>query len=317
MRSRLKRVLGITLAVALIAVFPCSQILARTHIETDKECSIAVDVPDSWSDLKSADFSVDLYRVASVDENGGYEALSAFDEISEDIEAIGSGTTADDWEQIAQKAAELAKTNNISADKSIAVSNGVGKVFGVATGLYLVDTKDVTTTGYGYTFSPYMVAAPNNEYAVTGSGDDNWVYDDISIELKPEQTQLVGSLRINKTLTTYNTELGNPLFAFDVEAYDADGNVIFSDIASIRFDGAGTQSAVIENIPAGARVVVTEVYSAGSYQVTSSDNIETTIVANDTVDVDFTNDYSDKLIYSTGVVNHFEYDGTGWEWVKE
>ena len=58
------------------------------------------------------------------------------------------------------------------------------------------------------------------------------------------------------------------------------------------------------------------VYAAGSYQVTSSDSIETQIVAGETADVDFTNDYNDKLIYSTGVVNHFEYDGTGWEWVQ-
>ena len=47
------------------------------------------------------------------------------------------------------------------------------------------------------------------------------------------------------------------------------------------------------------------IYAAGSYQVTSSDSIETQIVAGETADVDFTNDYNDKLIYSTGVVNHF------------
>ena len=40
-------------------------------------------------------------------------------------------------------------------------------------------------------------------------------------------------------------------------------------------------------------------------------------MAGETADVDFTNDYNDKLIYSTGVVNHFEYDGTGWEWGAE
>ena len=92
--------------------------------------------------------------------------------------------------------------------------------------------------------------------------------------------------------------------------------MVFSDIASIRFDGVGFKSVVIDNIPAGSRVVVKEVYAAGSYKVTSSDNIETTIVAGDTVNAVFTNDYNNKLIYSTGVVNHFEYDGTGWEWVQ-
>ena len=151
---------------------------------------------------------------------------------------------------------------------------------------------------------------------MTGSGSDSWIYDNITIELKPEQKELTGSLQINKVLKTYNTELGEPIFAFDIEAYDKDGNVVFSDIASIRFDGVGFKSVVIDNIPAGSRVVVKEVYAAGSYKVTSSDNIETTIVAGDTVTADFTNDYNNKLIYSTGVVNHFEYDGTGWEWVQ-
>ena len=163
---------------------------------------------------------------------------------------------------------------------------------------------------------PYLISAPNNEFAMTGSGSDSWIYDDIDIELKPEQTGLMGSLQINKTLKTYNTALGEPVFAFDVEAYDRDGNVVFSDIASIRFDSTGAKSVVIDNIPTGSRVIVKEVYAAGIYQVTSSDSIETQIVAGETADVDFTNDYNDKLIYSTGVVNHFEYDGTGWEWVQ-
>ena len=89
---------------------------------------------------------------------------------------------------------------------------------------------------------------------------------------------------------------------------------MFSDIASIRFDSTGAKSVVIDNIPARSRVIVKEVYTAGSYQVTSSDSIETQIVAGETADVDFTNDYNDKLIYSTGVVNHLsmtEPDGNG------
>lgn len=53
---------------------------------------------------------------------------------------------------------------------------------------------------------------------------------------------------------------------------------MFSDIASIRFDSTGAKSVVIDNIPAGSRVIVKEVYAAGSYQVTSSDSIETQIV---------------------------------------
>lgn len=316
MHNNIKRTASIMIAAMVLMIIPCGQIFARTHIDTDKKCSITVDIPDTWSDLYDVDFPVDLYRVADVDENDVYSAVDEFKDLKESIDAIGSKTTADDWEQIAQKAAGIVDESGISADETINVKNGKGSISGVKTGLYLVYAKEARSSRYGYTFVPYMVSAPNNEFAMTGSGSDSWIYDDISIELKPEQTELTGSLQINKTLSTYNTALGQPLFAFDVEAYDKDGNVVFSDIASIRFDSPGLKSAVIDNIPAGSKVVVKEVYAAGSYQVTSSDNVETEIIAGDTVDADFTNDYNDKLIYSTGVVNHFEYDGTGWEWVQ-
>ena len=245
-----------------------------------------------------------------------YTATKQFDELAKSISDISSKTTADDWEKMAKTAADIADKGSLTADEVIDVSNGRGNVTGVKTGLYLVYAKPANSARFGYTFVPYLISAPNNEFAMTGSGSDSWIYDDIDIELKPEQTGLMGSLQINKTLKTYNTALGEPVFAFDVEAYDRDGNVVFSDIASIRFDSTGAKSVVIDNIPAGSRVIVKEVYAAGSYQVTSSDSIETQIVAGETADVDFTNDYNDKLIYSTGVVNHFEYDGTGWEWVQ-
>lgn len=316
MHNNFKRTASIALAAVVLMSLPCGSIFARTHIDTDKKCSITVDIPDSWNDLYGVDFPVDIYRVADVDENDVYTAVDDFSELRDYVESIGSNTTADDWEKMAQKASQIVDDNNYEPTESIEVSNGKGSVSGVLTGLYLVYARETHSTGFGYSFVPYMISAPNNEFAMTGTGSDTWIYDNIKIELKPEQTELTGSLQINKTLTTYNTALGQPLFAFDVEAYDKDGNVVFSDIASIRFDGTGLKSVVIDNIPAGSKVVVKEVYSAGSYQITSSDNIETQIVAGDTVSVDFTNDYSDKLIYSTGVVNHFEYDGTGWEWVQ-
>ena len=295
---------------------PCGSIFARTHIDIDKKCSITVDIPDTWEDLYTVDFPVELYRVADVDENDVYTATKQFDELAKSISDISSKTTADDWEKMAKTAADIADKGSLTADEVIDVSNGRGNVTGVKTGLYLVYAKPANSERFGYTFVPYLISAPNNEFAMTGSGSDSWIYDDIDIELKPEQTGLMGSLQINKTLKTYNTALGEPVFAFDVEAYDRDGNVVFSDIASIRFDSTGAKSVVIDNLPAGSRGIVKEVYAAGSYQVTSSDSIETQIVAGETADVDFTNDYNDKLIYSTGVVNHFEYDGTGWEWVQ-
>ena len=163
------------------------------------------------------DFPVELYRVADVDENDVYTATKQFDELAKSISDISSKTTADDWEKMAKTAADIVDKGSLTADEAIDVSNGRGNVTGVKTGLYLVYAKPANSARFGYTFVPYLISAPNNEFAMTGSGSDSWIYDDIDIELKPEQTGLMGSLQINKTLKTYNTALGEPVFAFDVE----------------------------------------------------------------------------------------------------
>ena len=69
MHNSLKR--AVSIAIAAIALFslPCGSIFARTHIDIDKKCSITVDIPDTWEDLYTVDFPVELYRVADVDEN--------------------------------------------------------------------------------------------------------------------------------------------------------------------------------------------------------------------------------------------------------
>ena len=71
----------------------------------------------------------------------------------------------------------------MTADEAIDVSNGRGNVTGVKTGLYLVYAKPANSARFGYTFVPYLISAPNNEFAMTGSGSDSWIYDDIDIEL--------------------------------------------------------------------------------------------------------------------------------------
>ena len=60
MHNSLKR--AVSIAIAAIALFslPCGSIFARTHIDIDKKCSITVDIPDTWEDLYTVDFPVEL-----------------------------------------------------------------------------------------------------------------------------------------------------------------------------------------------------------------------------------------------------------------
>ena len=96
----------------------------------------------------------------------------------------------------------------------------------------------------------------------------------------------------------------------------------------IRFNGAGTQSVVVDRIPVGAQVTVTEVYSGASYTPEGEVVQKATIVAQQLVDagqavaatVSFNNKYDDRLIPGTGVVNLFappQEEGDDWNWSQK
>ena len=79
MHNSIKRAVSIAIAAIVLFSLPCGSIFARTHIDIDKKCSITVDIPDTWEDLYTVDFPVELYRVADVDENDVYTAsLSSY-----------------------------------------------------------------------------------------------------------------------------------------------------------------------------------------------------------------------------------------------
>ena len=174
MRFLNKKMICVLLAAVVLVSVPCYQTYARGHIDVNRTCTIMVDIPDSWTELKKVDFEVELYKVASVDENDVYTVLDDFLDIKEDMDKIGSKTTAQEWADIASTAANTVETNELKADKTITVTGGEGKI-DVSTGLYLIYVKPVETTAYGFNFTPYLVSAPNNEYAMSGSGEDEWI----------------------------------------------------------------------------------------------------------------------------------------------
>ena len=99
MHNSIKRAVSIVIAAIVLFSLPCGSIFARTHIDIDKKCSITVDIPDTWEDLYTVDFPVELYRVADVDENDVYTATKQFAELAKSISDISLKTTADDWER--------------------------------------------------------------------------------------------------------------------------------------------------------------------------------------------------------------------------
>lgn len=312
-----KRYLAGTAALMLvIAGMNIPAMYAADAIDIDRDCTLTLNVADTGEyaeDLATAEIAVSLYRVASVERTGAYTSTSDFQELK--IEDLESGE--EDWEAVADEAEKIIEEDEIAPDETFEIVDGVGTKENLDTGIYLVVAEDTNTEMYTYSFNSYMIALPDNLYYQSGdAADDEWLYD-VTGSLKPEQSPRYGSLKIIKTLTEFNATLRETTFVFQVEGVDDEGNTVYSNVASTTHSAAGTKEAVLEDIPAGAHLTVTEVYSGASYTLTSDEIQTTTIVAEQVMEVSFTNTYNEELTPGYGVTNHFDYDeDDGWQWSR-
>ena len=293
-----------------------------------------------WGELAEGDIEVALYKVADIDQYGSYTALPGFQGLGlEDPDY----KTADEawWKETAGEAAAIlgfpgpesegdGGRPSLPPDAAVTVSGGTGTAE-VENGLYLVWAEPFLTREYRYTFLPYLVSLPHNDYALTGI--DRWEHD-VTAGLKPGQERRYGDLLVTKRLQDYEPALGGAVFVFEVEArkdLDRDGEeeIVYSNVLSLNFDAAGEKTARAGHIPAGAKVTVREVYSGGSYEVSGDGIQEVEIVATDRQEwedgseageqpakVHFTNHYNGGAIPGTGAVNHFTAGDGGWVWEK-
>lgn len=295
-----------------------STVQAAEKIDTGATCSVSFvldgDLEDEFSELKELPVPVKLYKVANVNEAGVYTALDGYGELG--LEDISDQTTAAEWEAMGKIASEAAKTLEAAPAAEITLENGEGTLTGLSVGMYLVETDTVVSDAYEYRFTPYLIALPNNYYGSTG--DDTWVYD-VTTGLKPGKESRLGSLQINKRLDAYNSTLGNASFVFQIEGVK-DNEVVYSNVVSLVFDGPGTKSIVISDLPAGATITVTEIYSGASYKPVEGTAItgSVEIVSEQTVEVNFENTYSGQLNGGASVVNQFTVDEEGiWDWQQQ
>ncbi len=140
-----------------------------------------------------------------------------------------------------------------------------------------------------------------------------------TIEVTIEDTPKYGNLRITKLLERFELS-EDATFVFTVVG-KIDGETVYSNTAVLTCsasDPSGVMSTVLNYIPAGAEVTVTEAYSGSHYVLTSEANQTTVIEANVTVGVEFSNDYVPEEKGGHGIVNMFEPDDSdlGWHWSK-
>ena len=331
MNKRLKQ--GSTFLLAVALTFPLLTLpgaKAANAIDTDAECSIQFDIGGN-SELLNDDVTVqvNLYKVASVDVSGNYTATGAFSKLDfSSVSADNLDTAAATWAKRAEEAQEKltdSKGNTVvDPTETVTLRNGRGYKDKLKTGLYLVDTPEVVTTNYTYTFTPYLVSLPTNNYYSGNGASDDWIYDltkeyNSAVGLKPEQHVRYGNLVINKELVDHNATFGNnATFVFQIDITTLDKKTE-TRIEELTFSAAGNDSVTITKIPAGSTVTVKEIYSGASYKLTSQNNVTATIVANDekeagqageTAVVSFTNEHDGRNNGGYGVKNNFKLDET-------
>lgn len=323
MKKRIKQGSALIVAAALVfSAFALPKTYAAIAVKTDKACSLQINVPqDNFVELKDLTVPVKLYKVADINVSGEYTAVEALSTL--DFSDVNSESKAAFWEEKAALAKAAVDAAQIPATKEAEIKDGTVTVGALKTGLYLVDAQQTLSDDYQYDFKPYLISLPNNYYYTTQN--DDWVYDLTganALGLKPEKSDRYGDLVINKLLDAYNATLGGATFVFQVEAVKTDVDtkeerVVYSNVVSMTFDGPGTESVTIEDIPAGAEVIVTEIYSGASYTLTSDASQTTTIIADGEegapVNVDFSNTYDDRMNGGNGIVNHFAYEDGEWK----
>ena len=325
MNKRLKQ--GSTFLLAVALTFPLLTLpgaKAASAINTGQKCSIEFDSSGNSSELLSASIPVNLYKVASVDESGNYTATDAFSKLDlSSVSADNLDAAAATWAERAAEAKKLLKDD--TEPTTTTLTQGRGTATGLDTGLYLVDTPKVITPNYTYTFTPYLVSLPTNNYYSGNGASDDWIYDltkeyNSAVGLKPEQHVRYGNLVINKELVDHNATFGNnATFVFQIDITTLDKKTE-TRIEELTFSAAGDDSVTITKIPAGSHVKVTEVYSGASYELASAKSQETDIIANPEketevefkpAEVSFINKHDGRTNGGYGVKNNFKLDENG------
>lgn len=325
MNKRLKQ--GSTFLLAVALTFPLLTLpgaKAASAINTGQKCSIEFDISGNSSELLSASIPVNLYKVASVDESGNYTGIGAFSKLDlSSVSADNLDAAAATWAERAAEAKKLLKDD--TEPTTTTLTQGRGTATGLDTGLYLVDTPKVITPNYTYTFTPYLVSLPTNNYYSGNGASDDWIYDltkeyNSAVGLKPEQHVRYGNLVINKELVDHNATFGDEAtFVFQIDIEKPDGKKE-TRIEELTFNAAGSDSVTIEKIPAGSHVKVTEVYSGASYELASAKSQETDIIANPEKEtevefkpakVSFINKHDGRTNGGYGVKNNFKLDENG------
>lgn len=318
MKKRVKRGSAVLIALALMcSVLTLPEAKAAVAVKPEEKCSIEFSISATkFEELDDIPIEINLYKVATIDETGAYTATEGFEDLDLSSVEYDENASAETWLTRAEEASALI-TEDMVVAREVTVTGGTATEAGLDTGLYLVKAEDALSDYYKYSFKPYLISLPNNYYYPDGNSDE-WVYDLTganAIGLKPEQEERLGNLKITKNLENQNVTMGEKAtFVFEVTyTTPKDKENPKTDYVTLTFDKYGDKTALIENIPAGSKVTVTEVYSGASYELVSEKEVSTEIAAGEEASVEFTNTHDGRPNGGYGVVNHYTREEGTWD----
>lgn len=172
---------------------------------------------------------------------------------------------------------------------------------------------------FEYQFQPELVSLPTKEAPEGGQANTAdatpWIYDP-TVAMKPGREQRKGSLTVTKTLESYKAgEKASFVFRMTVENPYAVPAESYSKVYMLNFKEPGSKDFEVTDLPAGATVTVTELYTGATYRLKDSDGGPKTIAADAFIEFSFVNEYEpDNPGGGYGILNHFyQTEGEGWD----
>jgi hypothetical protein len=324
MKHKMNRRVALAFAVCVACVLAFGAALAQADVNSGLSGTnmLTVSVADPDTDIKNADVKVNVYRVATGSKNASYDSYNyAFDvpAFKELGEGYDPATMSDDsWQRLAEAAGKIVDDGGLVPNATAPAGETIAHL---PDGIYLVVIPEAQSESNSFTFAPTLVALPGKVGAdgspVYNTSGGRWTNTDpevaVPVVAKWTMAPRYGSLQINKVVPGFSGEAATFVYSI-VDAKT--GGEQYSNYAAVQYGADGVQSTAVGHIPAGMKVIVTEEYTGARFELASDASQTATIVADETVEVDFQNTPDGSGTQGHGIENHFvfdeEYNGGDW-----
>ncbi len=167
MKKQLIRLSVLSICLIFAMASFSAGVYAIDPIDLQADVSLSVSFRSGETAIPNAEFSV--YQVADIDEFAAPTLAESFSAFSGEL----NGSTASEWDAVAQKLATFANDQKIQPSASGKTdSKGVASFSdGLTPGFYLVTCADTKYNDFTYTARPALVCLPNRD------NSENWCYD--------------------------------------------------------------------------------------------------------------------------------------------